>query len=98
MSGTKTDTIATITKRNYALIPITNDHFLGRLGYTVHRFLGMPDTQFPPTKPPWNKPAGLSSKTNEFAFKAYTFATNSLHHLLHAGVNAIWRELSRSGS
>ena len=90
-SATQTDTIATITERNYALIPITIDH-LGRLGYTAHEFLGMPETHFPPTKPPWNKPSDLS-RTNEFAYPAYTFAANSPQHLLH-GVNAFWRELS----
>jgi hypothetical protein len=90
-SATQTDTIATITKRNCALVPITIDH-LGRLGCTAHEFLGTPATQFPPTKPPWNKPADLST-TNEFAFKACTFATNSPQHLLH-GVNAMWRQLS----
>jgi hypothetical protein len=52
---------------------------LGRLGYTAHEILGMPDTQFPPTKPPWNKPTNLSRK-NEFAYKAYTFATSSTQH------------------
>ena len=67
-SATQTDTIATITKRNYILIPITTDH-LGRLGYTAHKFVGMSDTQFPLTKPPWNKPADIS-RTNKFAFKA----------------------------
>jgi hypothetical protein len=90
-SATQTDTIATITERIYTFIPITISH-MGRLGYTAHEFLGMPETQFPPTKPPWNKPTDLS-KTNEFAFKAYTFGTNSPQHLLH-GVNAIGRELS----
>jgi hypothetical protein len=50
-SATQTDTIATITERNYALIPFTIDQ-LGRLGYTAHEFLGMPETYFPPTKPP----------------------------------------------
>ena len=90
-SATQTDTIATITERNYALIPFTIDQ-MGRLGYSAHEFLGMPVTHFPPTKPPWNKPTDLST-TNEFAYKAYTFANNSPQHLLH-GVNAIWRELS----
>ena len=89
-SATQTDTIATITERNYVLT-IVIDH-LGRLEYTAHEFLGMPDAQFPPTKPPWNKPANLS-KTNKFAFEAYMFATNLPHHLPQ-GVNAIWRELS----
>ena len=55
--------MATIAGLNYTLIPITMDH-LGRLGYTAHEFLGMPDRQNPPTKPPWYKPANLS-KTNE---------------------------------
>ena len=78
-SATQTDTITTITEiRNYALIPITIDH-LGRI-----LLVGMPDTQFPPPKPPWNKSADLS-ETNEFTFKAYsgryTFATNSPQHL-----------------
>jgi hypothetical protein len=90
-SATQTETIATITERNYALIPFTIDH-LGRLGYSAHEFLGMPTTPFPPTKPPWNKTTDLS-RTNEFAYKAYTFANKSPQHLLH-GVNAIWRELS----
>ena len=41
------------------------------------------------------QPANISI-TNEFAFlKAYTFATNSLQHLLH-GIDAIWREMSRN--
>ena len=53
-SVTKPCTIATITKRRYALIPITLDH-LGRLGYIAHEFLIMPGTQFPSTKPSWNK-------------------------------------------
>jgi hypothetical protein len=57
-SATQIDTITTITEHNYALIPITIDH-LGRLGYTAHEFLGMPEKQFPPTKPPWNKPMDL---------------------------------------
>ena len=58
--ATQTDTITKITERECALIPITIDH-LGRLGYTAHEFLGMPDTtQFRPTKPPWNEPADLS--------------------------------------
>jgi hypothetical protein len=90
-SSTQTDTIATITECNYALIPFTIDQ-LGRLGYTAHEFLGMPDTYFPPTKPPWKKPTDLS-RTNEYAYTAYTFAANSPQHLLH-GVNSIWRELS----
>jgi hypothetical protein len=90
-SATQIDTIATITERNYALIPFTIDQ-LGRLGYTAHEFLGMRETIFPPTKPPWNKTTDLS-RTNEFAYEAYTFASNSPQHLLH-GVNAIWRELS----
>jgi hypothetical protein len=90
-SATQIDTIATITERNYALIPMTIDH-LGRLGYSAHEFLGMPDTIFPPSKPPWNKTSDLST-TNEFAYKAYTFATNSPQRLLH-GVNAIWRQLT----
>jgi hypothetical protein len=50
----------------------------------------MPETTFPPTKPPWNKTTDLS-RTNEFACKA--FASNSPQHLLH-GVNATWREPS----
>jgi hypothetical protein len=83
--------IATITERNYALIPFTIDQ-LGRLGHTAHEFLGMPETMFPPTKPPRNKTTDLS-RTNQFAYKAYTFASNSPQHLLH-GVNTIWRELS----
>jgi hypothetical protein len=90
-SATQIDTIATITERNCALIPFTIDQ-LGRLGHTPHEFLGMPDTAFPPTKPPWNKTTDLS-RTNEFACKACTFASNSPQHLLH-GVNAMWRELS----
>jgi hypothetical protein len=52
----------------------------------------MPETTFPPTKPPWNKTTDLS-RTNEFPYKACTFASNSPQHLLH-GVNATWRELS----
>jgi hypothetical protein len=90
-SATQIDTIATITERNCALIPFTIDQ-LGRLGCTAHEFLGMPETMFPPTKPPWNKTTDLS-RTNEFAHKACTFASNSPQHLLH-GVNAMWRELS----
>jgi hypothetical protein len=90
-SATQIDTIATITERNYALIPFTIDQ-LGRLGHTAHEFLGMPETTFPPTKLPWNKTTDLS-RTNEFAYKAHTFASNSPQHLLH-GVNATWRELS----
>jgi hypothetical protein len=90
-SATQIDTIATITERNYALIPFTIDQ-LGRLGCTAHEFLGMPETIFPSTKPPWNKTTDLS-RTNEFAYKACTFASNSPRHLLH-GVDAIWRELS----
>ena len=85
------DTIIAITERNYALVPITIDQ-RGRLGCTAHEFLGMPETLFPPTKPSWNKPSDLS-KTNEFAYKTCTFATNSPQHLLH-GVTAIWREPS----
>jgi hypothetical protein len=90
-SATQIDTIATITKRNYALIPFTIGQ-LGRLGCTAHEFLGMPETAFPPTKPPWNKTTD-PSRTNEFAYKACTFASNSPQYLLH-GVNAMWRELS----
>jgi hypothetical protein len=85
MSATQIDTIATITERNSALIPFTIDQ-LGRLGCTAHEFLGMPETAFPPTKLPWNKTTDLS-RTNEFAYEAHTFASNSPQHLLH-GVNA----------
>jgi hypothetical protein len=53
----------------------------------------MPPTTFPPTKPPWNKPADIST-TNEFSFKAYTFAATSPQNLLHK-VNATWHELSK---
>ena len=81
-SATQTGTIATITKRNYTPIPITIVH-QGRLGYTAH--LGMADTQFPRTKPPWNKPANRS-RMNDFAFKVYIFVTNSPQHHLN-GVN-----------
>ena len=82
-SATPTDTIATITERNYALIPIQIDQHLGKLGYTAHKFFGIPDTQFPPTKPPWNQPANIS-RTNKFAFKANIFATNSRQHFYTA--------------
>jgi len=90
-TATHTDTIATITERNYALIPFTIDH-LGRLGYTAHQFLGMPDVIFPPTPPNWNKPSDVST-TNEFSFKAYKFAETSPQGLLRC-VNAVWHELS----
>jgi hypothetical protein len=90
-TSTQAGTIATITERNYALIPITVNH-LGRLGYSAQEFLGLPDTCFPSSKPPWNKPSDLST-TNEFAYKAYTFAATSPQHLLH-GVNAIGRAIS----
>ena len=90
-SATQADAIATITKQNHALIPITIDHS-GKLRHATHEFLGMPDTRCPPTKPPWNKPAD-PSKTNEFAFEARALATHSPQDLMH-GVNATWRELS----
>jgi hypothetical protein len=89
-SATQIDTIATITERNCALIPFAIDQ-LGRLGHAAHEFLGMPETAFPPTKPPWNKRTDLS-RTNEFACEACTFASNSPQHLPR-GVNAMWREL-----
>jgi hypothetical protein len=84
-SATQIDTIATITKRNCALIPFTIDQ-LGRLRHTAHEFLGMPETAFPPTKPPWNKTTDLS-RTNEFAHKARTFASNSPQHSTPHGEN-----------
>lgn len=75
-TATQLDVIVTITNRNYALIPFSVDH-LGRLGYTVHRFLGLPVPIFLPTKPPWDKPSDLSS-TDEFFRKAHKFAEASI--------------------
>jgi hypothetical protein len=49
-SATQTDTIATVTERDYALLQVTVDR-LGRLGYTVQGFLGLLDTFFPASKP-----------------------------------------------
>jgi hypothetical protein len=91
-SATQLDTIATIVEQNYALIPFTIDH-LGRLGYTAHTFLGMPELIFPPSEPPWKKPTDIST-TNEYSFKAFQFAQTSPQNLLHS-VNAAWREISQ---
>ena len=41
------DTIATMTERNYALVPIPIDR-VGQLGHTAHEFLEMQETLFPP--------------------------------------------------
>jgi hypothetical protein len=84
-SATQLDAIATIVEQNYALIPFTIDH-LGRLGFTAHKFLGMPTPIFPPTEPPWMKPTDIST-TNEYSFKAFKFAQTSPQNLLHC-VNA----------
>jgi hypothetical protein len=91
-SATQADAIATITERHCALVPIAIDH-LSRLGHAAHELLGTPATQFPPAKPPRTKPANLSTRTDELAFQARTFAATSPQHLPH-GVNPAWRQLS----
>jgi hypothetical protein len=72
---------------------MTIDH-LERLGYSAHEFLGNARHDIPFEQTTLEQNIRPFPTTNEFAYKASTFAANSPQRLLH-GVNAMEATLDR---